>query len=592
MDFAVQLKSQLDIVDVIGQYVRLKRNGGSPNLVGLCPFHTEKSPSFNVHSTQQFYKCFGCDAKGDLFNFVMEIEGLSFWEAIKLLSERYGIPLPQRRNENDPVAQMREALFEMNETATRTFEDNLHSPQGAEVRRYLERRGLSANTIRDFRLGFADPRGSQLFQRLQKFGPELLGDSGLVAKRQDGSGFFDRFRNRLMFPIHNESGKVIGFGGRALAEDDQPKYLNSPETKLYKKSLVLYNIHRAKAQARKLDRMILVEGYMDAIGISQAGIQNVVASCGTSLTSEQVRLIKRQVAHTDASAGQVVVNFDPDPGGSRGTERSIHMLLYEGLRVKILGLPGDADPDEFIQQHGAERYVQMAERAPSYFHWLIDRSKERFDITSTEGRVSALQSLWPAIERVQDRIERNVLIEEIAGRFRVDVQLIRDHFRQSAPTAEKLKRVVELSSSVPPNERLLLSAVLENEEARLAVLHYFEQSGVPSVLHLNNIFNAIAAMHRGGSDFSLVGLLDRLEAREQKIVSELSFQHVAADGQQPAAQAIECLRALEAKNAAENRNVLKRQIREAERRGEVEEAFRLADQLKQIERRQNGRAPG
>jgi DNA primase len=592
MDFAVQLKSQLDIVDVIGQYVRLKRNGASPNLVGLCPFHTEKSPSFNVHSTQQFYKCFGCDAKGDLFNFVMEIEGLSFWETIKLLSERYGIPLPQRRSENDIAAQVREALFEMNETATRTFEDNLHSPQGAEVRRYLERRGLSASTIRDFRLGFADPRGSQLSQRLQKFGPELLGDSGLVAKRQDGSGFFDRFRNRLMFPIHNESGKVIGFGGRALADDDQPKYLNSPETKLYKKSLVLYNIHRAKAQARKLDRMILVEGYMDAIGIAQAGIQNVVASCGTSLTSEQVRLIKRQVAHTDASAGHVIVNFDPDPGGSRGTERSIHMLLIEGLRVKILGLPGDADPDEFIQQHGADRYVQMTERAPSYFHWLIDRSKERFDVSSTEGRVSALQSLWPALERVQDRIERNVLIEEIAGRFRVDVQLIRDHFRQSAPTAEKLKRVVELSSSVPPNERLLLSAVLENEEARLAVLHYFEQSGVPSVLHLSSVFNAIASMHRGGSDFSLMALLDRLEAREQKIVSELSFQHVAADGQQPAAQAIECLRALEAKNAEENRNVLKRQIREAEGRGEFEEALRLTDQLKQTERRQNGRSPG
>jgi len=197
MDFAEQLKSQLDIVDVVSHYVRLKRIGAGTSLTALCPFHNEKTPSFNVHSVRQFYKCFSCDAKGDLINFVMQIEGMTFWEAVKLLSERYGIPLPQRRNDNDPAAQMREGLLEMHEIAARTFEDNLQSPAGAEAREYLKRRGVAPETAREFRLGLAEGRGNQLAQRLSKFGPEMLEQSGVVMKRQDGSGWFDRFRARL-----------------------------------------------------------------------------------------------------------------------------------------------------------------------------------------------------------------------------------------------------------------------------------------------------------------------------------------------------------------------------------------------------------
>lgn len=590
MDFAGQLKSQLDIVDVVSHYVRLKRVGSSASLVALCPFHNEKTPSFNVHSVRQFYKCFSCDAKGDLINFVMQIEGMTFWEAVKLISERYGIPLPQRRPEHDPAAQVRDALFEMHEIAARTFEENLQSNAGAEARAYVQRRGVTPEVVREFRLGLSDSRGSQLAQRLNRFGPDLLEQSGLVMKRQDGSGWFDRFRGRLMFPIHNESGKIIGFGGRALAADDQPKYLNSSETKLYKKSSVLYNIHRAKAQARKLDRMILVEGYMDAIGVSQAGIANVVASCGTSLTSDQVRLIKRQIAHTDANAGQVIVNFDPDPGGSRGTERSIQLFLAEGLRVKILTLPGDSDPDEFIQEHGKDRYLELAQYAPSYFHWLIDRCRERFDVTSAEGRASAMQALWPTLERVHDKIERNALMEEVAGRFGVNVQLVRDQFRQSNPNPEKLKRIVEISSSVPPNERLLLSTMLESEEARQAVLLYFEQSGISPGLSLKNVFATMLAMHRSGAEFALVALLDRLEEREQKIVSELSFRTAASDAEGAAAQALGCLRALEAKNAEERRSSVKRAIAEAEARGDFGEALRLVEELKATDRGGRGEA--
>ena len=583
MDFVDQLKSQLDIVDVVGHYVRLKRNGTSPRVIGLCPFHSEKTPSFGVHTTSQFYKCFGCDARGDLINFVMEIEGLTFWEAVKLLAERYGIPLPRRRQDNDPSSRDREAVLEMHELASKIFEDNLHSEAGTDARLYLQSRGLTLATIREFRLGLSDARGQQMVQRLQRFRQELMEQSGLVGKRQDGSGFYDRFRNRLMFPIQNESGKVIGFGGRALAPGDEPKYLNSPETKIYKKSLTLYNIHRAKAQARKLDRMFLVEGYMDAIGLSQTGITNTVASCGTALTNEQVRLIKRQVAHTDAFAGQVIVNFDPDPGGARGTERSIHMLLGEGLRVKVLTIPGEADPDEYVAEFGAERYLQMALSAPSYFHWLIDRAKQKFDVSSAEGRGEALQSLWPALQRVHDKIERNALIEDLAGRLDVPVQLIRDRFRQSNANAETIRRVVEISSSIPPNERLLWCSMLQSEDARAAVLQYLEQSGIPENLSLKAAFEALLLMRRAGFAFSLPALLDRLDQRDQKIISELSFQQLNIPSDAATAQALHCLRALEAKCQEDHRIEMKKRIRSAEISGNLDEALRLTEALKQMD---------
>src|SRR5579885_1018259 len=298
MDFAEQLKSSIDIVKVIGEYVRLRRTGATGRYTGLRPFHQEKTPSFHVHQVRQFYKCFGCDAKGDLINFVMQIEGLTFWEALKLLAERNGIPLPKRSDYSDAESKLRAALLEMHAIAAQMFQAALRSPVGAEARAYLQRRGVSPEMCEAFGLGFADPSGQALVRRFTEsgFSAEQLESSGLVRRRQDGGGFYDAFRGRLMFPVHNESGKVIAFGGRAMRDDDQPKYLNSPETPIYRKTSVLYNLHRAKIDARKHDRMILVEGYMDVIGVYSAGIKEVVASCGTSLTTDQVRSIKRQTS--------------------------------------------------------------------------------------------------------------------------------------------------------------------------------------------------------------------------------------------------------------------------------------------------------
>ena len=426
MDFAEQVKSSVDIVAVIEQYVRLKKVGASPRYTGLCPFHTEKTPSFSVHSGHQFYHCFGCHVSGDMFKFVMEIERISFFEALKLVAERNGMPMPKREY-SDPDAKLRGALVEMHETAARVFQSNLNGPAGTQARQYLASRNVSPEQIAEFGLGFSDPSGHQLVRQFEssRFAQEHLEQSGLVAKRQEGTGYYDRFRGRLMFPIHNELGKVIGFGGRALRPGEEPKYLNSPETALYRKSYVLYNLHRAKEAIRKSDYSVLVEGYMDVIGVYSAGVHNVVASCGTSLTNTQVRALK---LHSES----IVVNFDPDTAGADAVEKSIKLLLDENVRVRVLELGGDLDPDEYVKASGADAYRQRLEKAPAYYHWLADRARQKFDMRTVEGRMDAFKFLAPAIQRIADRLERFAVANDVADYLGVDEKLVRDHFSKGA----------------------------------------------------------------------------------------------------------------------------------------------------------------
>ncbi len=587
LNFAEQLKSQLNIVDVVSQYVRLKRQGAGPRYVGLCPFHSEKTPSFGVHSALQYYKCFGCDAAGDVFNFVQQIETLTFPETLKVLAERYGIPIPERQRFDDPEEQRRAAVLEMHEIAADVFQSNLRGGVGADARRYLESRGVSPAAMAEFRLGLSDPSGQQLAQRLQKFGPALLEQSGLVMKREEDGGFFDRFRGRLMFPIHNESGKVIAFGGRALRPNDEPKYLNSPETKIYKKSAVLYNLHRAKVDARKHDRMILVEGYMDVIGIYSAGVHEVVASSGTSLATEQVRAIKRQISHQQASTGQIILSFDPDPAGARSTEKYIASLLTEGLRVRVLEIPGGLDADEYIQKNGADAYRKELDAATSYFHWLADRARKKFDMRSAEGRVDAFKFLSPAIQLVNDRVERSAIANEMAEYLNVDRDVIRQSFRQMA-APEAAQRPRDIWSAIPPNEKLLLACLLSSAEARTAIKHYLAGSDLLQLLELRSIFEAVMGLDAEGVPFSMEAVAGRLEPRVQRILTDLSFSEFGISEEDAAEQALHCLRALEAKSVSARRDILRRRIRELEQEGNVEEALRLMDELNQMKRPNSG----
>lgn len=581
MTFVEQVKSSVDIVKVIGDYgIRLKKLGSSGSYVGLCPFHQEKTPSFRVHATHQFYKCFGCDAKGDVFNFVQTIEKVSFFEALKITAERNGIPMPKRAEYSDPESKLRGALLEAHEVAAQLFREHLHSPAGTDARAYLAKRGVTPGQTEEFCLGLAPDSWDQLTRRLQerRIPNDVIEQSGLVLRRDSG-GIYDRFRNRLMFPIHNESGRIIAFGGRALKPGDEPKYLNSPETEIYKKSSVLYNLHRAKDAIRKLENAVLVEGYMDAIAVYSAGVHEVVASCGTSLTNSQVRAIKKYSA-------QIVVNFDPDNAGAKAAERSIQMLLEEGMRVRVLELQEGLDPDEYVKEHGADGYRDRLQQASAYFHWLAERARKKFDVRTSDGRIAGLQYLLPAIQRVSDKLERATIAEEVASYLGVDRGLVLEQFRKLATKAPG-EVVSRPSTNIPASERLLLNALLMSEQARREVLPKICCLQVYERLIARPIFDVFVAASGEDRAFSFTDIEARLNDRDRDLLSALVFADEMGEEINAMDQAMQCLRALQAQEMELSRSTLRERIRAAERSGDFQAAMSLMEEFNQLSVKRN-----
>ena len=568
MDFVEQLKSQVNIVDVIGERVRLKPSG--PNrYMGLCPFHNEKKPSFTVHAVHQFYKCFSCGVSGDVLKFIMEKDGLSFYEALKSLAERYGIPMPKRSQYSDEESRVRGALLEMHELAQEHFRESLTTAAGEIARSYMARRGLAPETIEQFALGYSERSGRALLHIFEQrgFTSAQMEQSGLVGKRQDGT-FYDRFRNRLMFPIHNEAGKIIAFGGRALAAGDEPKYLNSPETPIYKKSYVRYNLHRAKEAIRKEDRAILVEGYMDVIGVTAAGFGGVVASCGTSLTSQQVQALKRH-------SQKIVVNFDPDAPGAAAAARSINMLLDENMHVRIMELDGDLDPDEYCKERGADAYRDRLDQAKGYFYWLADRARTQYDVHTSEGVVAVLQSLLPAVQRIPDTLERMAIANDLAGYIGVDRGMLLDRFRKSV-AERQIKTFERPPVALRPDERMLLNAVLADPEIRNELVDELRPIQALARFSTRRIFQAVFALHEAGGRLSFDEVNARLEESDQNLLAEAVLKEDTPVSREEIMAAVDSMRRTEDQvRMAE----IKARIKELERSGNLQEAMKLMAEL-------------
>jgi DNA primase len=587
MDFVEQLKSSIDIVKVVGEYVRLRRVGATGRYVGLCPFHQEKTPSFNVNQTRQFYKCFGCGAGGDALKFVMEVDGLTFPETLKLLAERNGVPMPQRTEYSDADSKLRGALHDMHAIAAKVYQEALRGPQGGDARAYLSKRGVSDQLVETFALGFSDPAGQVLTRRFndEHFSPQQMEASGLVRRRNEGTGYYDAFRGRLMFPIHNESGKVIAFGGRSLRDDDQPKYLNSPETPIYRKTSVLYNLHRARDGMRQTNRAVLVEGYMDVIGVYGAGVKEVVASCGTALTNAQVRAIHR---HADT----VIVNFDPDDAGSNAAERAIPLLLDEGLHVKILTLTdsegGGAklDPDEYVKQHGVEGYRGKLDSASGYFHWLADRARARFDMRTTDGRMDAFKLLLPAVQKIPDKLERAAVANDLAGYLGVDAGLVLDQLRRAAtdrrpPGAPKQAAPAAASLQIPALERILLNALVSSEETRAEVLPRLPATmTAPFVSH--QVFDALRRLAEAGT-VTFADLDARLDDPGRTLLHEMAAADEMGDDAECLARAKACLLRIEKDFLKRQIDELRMGIKAAERDGRMSEVMQLYAELHRLE---------
>src|SRR6476469_739880 len=435
-DFKETVRQQADIVRVIGDYIQLKK-AGAQNFVGLCPFHGEKTPSFSVHATRQFFHCFGCGKSGDVFKFVQEREQISFPEAIKLVAEKMGIPLPRMQYSSEGEAEdagKRGKLIEMHERACKFFEDQLRRPEGVQAREYLAGRGLKEETIKTFRIGFAPDSGFTLKDRLKAdFSEEMMRASGLFSWKEGAdnvaggsatAAMYSKFRNRIMFPIANENGKIIAFTGRTLATDEKagPKYMNSPETAIYSKSRVLFNLDLAKEWIKKFDYAILVEGQMDCISVYAAGFHNVIASSGTAFTELQAKLLGR-------FSKNAVVNFDPDTAGAKATERTLGLLVEEEFQIKVLTLDQGFDPDLYIRRKGKDAYGEALRHSQKYFDYLIERARALFPIRSAEGKVKAVNYLLPHIQRIPSRIVRDELAHEIAQKLQIDSSVLRQELK-------------------------------------------------------------------------------------------------------------------------------------------------------------------
>ncbi|HEY0795821.1 MAG TPA: DNA primase, partial [Acidisarcina sp.] len=458
-DFAQIVKQQADIVRIIGEYVRLKKSGAQ-NFQGLCPFHSEKSPSFSVHASKQFFHCFGCGQSGDVFTFVQKIENVSFPEAVKTVAAKCGIPLPKRdfsSPEEAKESRQRGKLIELHELATAWFEEQLRSPEGASAREYLTGRGVSPEAVAKFRIGYAPDSFNALRERLQSVADlELLRLSGLFSFKEQEDGtpgpIYARFRKRITFPIANETGRVIAFTARALDSGDKagPKYMNSPETPLYSKGQVMFNLDKARAAIRQHNFAVLVEGQMDCISVYTAGIQNVLATSGTAFTEHQVRLLGR-------FSNQVVVNFDPDTAGANAAEKSISLLTEEGFTVKVVTLEDGLDPDRYIRERGAEAYMaklRSSQRLPDY---LIDRARTLFPQRSAEGKVKALNYLLPHIRRQPSRLSRDEFAADAAQKLGIDSAVLREELKQAA--AKRRDTVPRKSFTLSECERVLLRAL-------------------------------------------------------------------------------------------------------------------------------------
>jgi DNA primase len=578
-NFAQELKQQADIVRVIGDYIKLKK-AGAQNFSGLCPFHNEKTPSFSVHATRQFFHCFGCGASGDVFAFVQKIENVSFPEAIRSVAERLGIPLPKQNFSSSMEAKdakERSALIDIHELACNFFQEQLRKPDAARAREYLKSRELSDEAVQTFRLGFAPDSGFLLRDYLRvRVSDDLLKLSGLFSWKDepnDGDAqqrlaMYSKFRSRIIFPITNEQGKVIAFTGRTIDTGDKagPKYLNSPETPIYSKGRVLFNLDKAKDAVRKLDYAILVEGNVDCISVYAAGFHNVIATSGTAFTETQIRLLGRFTKN-------VVVNFDPDTAGAAATERSLAMLVQEDFQIKVMTLEAGFDPDLFIRRKGKQAYGEALKRAPGYFDYLIERTRAKFPVKTAEGKAKAAAYLLPYIKQVSNPIVRDELARDLAQKLAIDSALLVNDLRAAARNrgaAFKLPKEPQLTEA----EKVLIRALAAGANwavqirADLAPILVEEQ------------------LHRGlGSEALIDVLLNSAEAQlppdQERLLALVLMQEKEELTSDLVHQSLEALR----RGAMERRQKeLKARIAEAERKNDSASLAALLQEKLQLDR--------
>ena len=585
--FVDDVKTQADIVRVVSDYLSLKKRGA--NYVACCPFHSEKTPSFNVSPARGTYHCFGCGVGGGIFDFVMRIEGCEFPEAVRIVANKSGIPIPTVEETDDykKSARDRDIILRLNEWAAEFFELQLNeSEAGAEAREYVAARGLSADTVKLFRVGYAPDSWDALIENLKSRGATTddIHTSGLAVLKDSG-GLYDRFRARLMFPISDSQGRVIAFGGRVMGEGE-PKYLNSPETALYTKGRNLFGLAHSKREIRNAGFAILVEGYLDCIIPFQEGITNIVASLGTALTDGQVRLLRRYMEQP-----QIVVNFDPDSAGQAATMRSIDVLLAEGFKVNILRVPTDQDPDAFVRAHGADRFRELLKTTQPYIEYIVDNAIAEHDTSRPTGKVAAVNAILPHLARMRDKVARADYADQIADRLKIDSRLIREEMKRTATNRRDSldKTRIRSAEDVTKAETQLLELMLAHEEVRRAMASNLTEDDYLE-LATGAIFTAVIEIDRTGRNPDFDALVERLEAEpEREMLPALLMSDLAWVGGDDFdtlfKKATEALSSLRKRKLERMLDAIQIEIGQAEREQNGDRVLQLYQQKTEIQRR-------
>lgn len=591
--FIDDLRRQADIVRIVQDYVSLKKKGA--NWMACCPFHKEKTASFSVSPAKDIFYCFGCQKGGSVFNFVMEIERVTFPDAIKIVAEKTGVPLPKLVDDSRFEAHRRESdtVIELNQWALVWWEDQLKSKSGRAAREYLKGRGITEETIQTFHLGFALDSWDALSNHLRQKGAsqEQLERSGLVVKKDEG-GSYDRFRGRLMFPVIDAQGRAIAFGGRTIEPEGEPKYLNSPETPAYIKGRHLFGLNLTRDEIRRNGFAILVEGYLDLIVPYQFGVRNMVASLGTALTPEQVKLIAR-------FARKVVVNYDGDRAGVQAAKRAIETILAEDLEVKVLVLPDNADPDDFIRKYGVTEYQKRRGEAQPHIQFVIDQAVRDRNLHSPSDKAAAVEEALPFVRAVRSRIQKREYFDIMMDALRVQTdqrrelwQRIRSGASTDAASVQEMVRRSPMSRPTVAEERLL-ELLLANEELRKIILPRLESADYED-LATAPIFRALVALDKNDQEvgFDSISEATADDAQAAELLARLLMNDTTVESfDESQAAADRCLNALRLMKLDRRIDELSSEMADAERAGDGKRRDRLYLEFLELSKRRGDFLP-
>jgi len=519
--FIDDLRMQADILQVVQEYVSLRKSGATYK--GLCPFHSEKSPSFHVNRDKGFFHCFGCGVGGDVFKFLELQEKLGFVDAVKHLASKFGMQIPEQVVGKDAHADAveREALLKAHERAAEYFQAQLSTPAGRKAQRMLQDRGITSETIKKLGIGYAPPAYEGLKTALVKEGLPipLLVRSGLAVERDNGQTV-DRFRGRIMIPISRDAGSIVAFGGRAMEKDQQPKYLNSPETTIYTKGKTLYGLNFAKGDIRRLGYAVLVEGYFDFAQLVQAGITPVVASSGTALTPAQAQLLRRFTS-------KVILSFDPDAAGQGAAARSCELLVAEGFEVNVAVLPAGEDPDGVVQKRGRDAYLELLKNSRPYLEYLLDRAAAAHDLTNDEGRRQFLTAMLAVAARIPDPAARDQFGDRLAHKARITEEVVRAEVRKAAvqKRPELTARDIPTFGEVKRAEKGLLWALVHEPEQGMAALNVLQDNDLEG-LSTRHILEEARSLADRSPAVLPSALFERLNPVEAHLVTAVASERL------------------------------------------------------------------